>query len=191
MNRIPKGFYLGSMAAGWGSYVLVTTIAALTSKQETVATSGEKGGILVGLASLAMLYSSVIGLIVWYKAWASIQDGNARTTPGKAIGFLFIPLFNLYWMFQAIWGFSKDYNSYVQRHQIGVTSLPEGLFLASCVLPFVGLIPILGVLAGIAEFIVVIMVVLKVIDGVNALPEGGPMPAAQRAFPVGTPPTNP
>ena len=32
-------------------------------------------------------------------------------TPGKAVGFLFIPVFGLYWMFVSIWGLGKVFNA--------------------------------------------------------------------------------
>ena len=39
-----------------------------------------------------------------------IQAGGVRTTPGKAVGFLFIPFFNLYWVFTTYVGLAKDWN---------------------------------------------------------------------------------
>ncbi len=72
-------------------------------------------------AVLAILYlvEIIMMCFFWHAAWRTIQDGNARTTPGKAIGLMFIPLFNLYWAFVLIAGFAKDYNAFCRRHGIG------------------------------------------------------------------------
>ena len=102
--------------------------------------------------------------------WESIQDGHARTSAGKAIGFLFIPFFNLYWIFQVLWGFSKDYNAYVERHALDAKKLSEGLFLACTILPLTTCIPFLNFLTIIPYWIVFTMVVSQVCDAVNALP---------------------
>ncbi|MEW6096676.1 MAG: hypothetical protein AB1567_09145 [bacterium] len=115
---------------------------------------------------------------MWYKAWASIQDGFARTTPGKAVGFLFIPFYNFYWIFQVIWGFAKDYNSYIDRHGVSASKLPEGLFLSSCILSVLGIVLgilgrfpwfALGIIVHIIVDIIEIIILIKTCDAVNSL----------------------
>jgi uncharacterized membrane protein len=59
------------------------------------------------------IYVCVVVCVFIYRAWASIQDGHVRTGPCKALGFLFIPFFNFYWIFQAVWGFAVDFNKYL------------------------------------------------------------------------------
>ena len=117
-TRLSKSFYVGSIIGG-----------------------SVLGGIMVGMqvwfGYLLSVYSIVISLVLLYKVWAAIQDGHARTTPGKAVGYMFIPFFQLYWLFQAYWGYAKDYNSYISRHGISTSRLSEGLFLYYCILPFV------------------------------------------------------
>ncbi|MGH9580726.1 MAG: hypothetical protein ACRD2R_07020, partial [Terriglobales bacterium] len=111
----------------------------------------------------------VVNVVLWYKAWAAIQDGHARTTPGKAIGLLFIPFFNFYWAFQALWGWAKDYNAYTARHGIQAPRMPEGLFLAYVILFIVAFIPALGVLASLVALVLAVVMAAKICDGVNAL----------------------
>ena len=108
---------------------------------------------------------------LYYRAWKSIQDDHARTTPGKAVGFLFIPFFNLYWMFPAIWGFSKDYNAFIQRHSVEAPRLPEGLFFAYVISILGWLIPGVNVLFALATLILNIPIINKICDAVNALPD--------------------
>lgn len=178
MQRMSKGFFVGSIAGGLGVGILLSFVGILLASSSHM---DEAAPFAIVLAVLAMLYGVIVMLMMWYKAWAAIQDGHARTTPGKAVGFLFIPLFNLYWIFQAILGFAKDYNSYVDRHSLGVAKLPEGLFLAYCVLVLAGIIPILGMLTSVAALGVMIVLAAKVCDAVNALP------AAPMAAPAPTP----
>jgi hypothetical protein len=73
---------------------------------------------------------------VWlYKMWAAIQDGHARTTPGKAVLLMFVPLFNWYWIFQVLPGYATDYNAYIARHGVQAPKLNQGVILATMILP--------------------------------------------------------
>lgn len=119
---------------------------------------------------LTIFFFIVLCMFV-YNSWTAIQDGHARSGPCKALGFLFIPFFNLYWIFQAFWGFSKDYNAYVARHGFqAAAKLPEGLFLAFCILILVSLIPFLDIATGIAGFVIFAVIINIVCDAVNVLP---------------------
>ncbi len=52
----------------------------------------------------------VLSCIVHYKCWKAVPKEIARTTPGKAVGFLFIPFFNFYWAFVSYMGLAEDLN---------------------------------------------------------------------------------
>jgi len=71
---------------------------------------------LLCLSEIPMLISLVLDFILIYRFWQIIQDGFARTTPGKAVGFLLIPVFNIYWYFVAYVGLAKDQNKFIARH---------------------------------------------------------------------------
>jgi hypothetical protein len=128
-------------------------------------------GVLVGLGFLGLLYASVINLIFIYKIWQAIADEYARTTPGKAIGFLFIPLFNLFWIFEVLWGFAKDCNNYIKSRSLAAKPLPEGMFLACSILVATSGIPYLGILCGLAYSVLWIIVVSRTCDTINAFDE--------------------
>src|SRR5215471_2350261 len=109
MQRLSKRFYLSSPITAIPSAVilLVAGIAIMAG------TSSDSEPVLVVLLVLAIsggLYASVVYLVFIYKIWDAIPDRFARTTPGKAVGFLFIPIFGIYWIFQVLWGFAKDCN---------------------------------------------------------------------------------
>lgn len=68
------------------------------------------------VGSLVSLGAAILGFILLYKFWQVNQDGRASTTPGKAVGFMFIPFFNIYWIFRAFPGLSLDQNRYIADH---------------------------------------------------------------------------
>jgi ABC-type dipeptide/oligopeptide/nickel transport system permease component len=88
--------------------------------------------------------NGILTLVYLHRAWAYIQDlPNVFTTPGKAVGFLFIPLFNVVWLFFAYYNWAGDYN--LRCALVSTKSFPkvsESLFLSFCILSVVGL-PIL------------------------------------------------
>jgi len=112
--------------------------------------------VTFGLSAIA---SAVLFYIILYRSWQQIQDGYARTTPGKAVGFLFIPFFNFYWIFEAFTGFVKDSNAYIQRHALPVKLQDVGLATATCVLTLLCLVPYLNFLTGIALFVLQIILI--------------------------------
>jgi len=84
-------------------------------------------GCLTGWLALNFLYL--------HRLWSALQYGRPRTTPGQAVGLLFVPLFNLYWIFVAFYGLAKDYNRITGRFKDlnRAPKLSEGLFLAYCI----------------------------------------------------------
>ncbi|GJM19295.1 MAG: hypothetical protein DHS20C14_15080 [Phycisphaeraceae bacterium] len=91
------------------------------------------GLILLGIAFLVNFPGAICGYILVYRWWRQIQDGFAETSPGKAVGFLFIPMFNYYWIFVAYWGLAKDLDAYTQRYGIEAPSARPGFALATLI----------------------------------------------------------
>jgi len=91
------------------------------------------------LLLIPFMVSWVFEFMLLYQLWKQIPSNIARTTPGKAVGFSFIPVFNFYWWFVAFWGLCKDMNETLYRrgtsHQVS-----EGLGLATCIFGIVHLI---------------------------------------------------
>jgi len=101
------------------------------------------GFMISGGAGMAIAY--IYGMICLYKCWAVLQGFTARTTPGKAVGFLWIPIYNLYWMFVAVRGLAKDANLFLSQRKITTHPINADLSLAVCILifiPYVGFINI-------------------------------------------------
>ncbi|NNE90551.1 MAG: hypothetical protein HKN23_02795, partial [Verrucomicrobiales bacterium] len=88
-----------------------------------------------GLFLVCMFVYTIISYIYLYRGWLCIQGlPGVQSTPGKAIGMLFVPFYNIYWIFIAFSGWAKDYNRFCTER--GVNYFPranEGLFMAFCV----------------------------------------------------------
>lgn len=128
-------------------------------------------GLLIFFAIAPFVFTQMILLLtVVYKMWAAIQDGPyARMTPGKAIGLLFIPFFNLYWVFQAWGGFPGDYNAFIDRHALPVPKLSPGLYIVYPIVLVLSVVPVLGILALLIGPIVFVVLMVKTCDAVNRL----------------------
>jgi hypothetical protein len=111
--------------------------------------------ITFGLSAIATM---VLWYIILYRCWELIQDGNPRTTPGKAVGFLFIPFYNFYWMFVAFPGWAKDVNIYNKVRGYPIANVGADLPTAMCILSLVSIIPYVGYLTAIAAFVIIIIV---------------------------------
>lgn len=58
---------------------------------------------------LLLLIPTTILYCMWlYQSWKAVPPEFRSATPGQAVGFLFIPLFNLYWVFRAVPGLSRS-----------------------------------------------------------------------------------
>ncbi len=179
-------------------FVAISLEANPASSRNNDALLGLLGASAV-LALVACVLLIVMTSVFWYRAWETIQDGQARTTPGKAVGFLFIPLYNLYWMFEAVRGFAVDYNEYVHRHHITAPRLSVGLFTTACILQIgnivIQFVPIVNLLYGAILYVLWLPVLFSAMGAVNALRKKGAGQLAsrgpQRAFSSGLPTTPP
>lgn len=206
MNKVSKGFYVGVFLVGalgnWIAWEIVSALRIAFPDKEGVL------GMLMVPASWLSLLSVVVLLILIYKMWAAIQGAGARTSAGKALGFMFIPLFNLYWAFQVWWGWTKDYNRIAQRDNVELPRMPEGIALAICVLPLVSTALVVAgfivgglegmaaggfgnigmqasMVVGLLNTILTAVLFSKICDGINALVDAGLVPERpERTAPI-------
>ena len=202
MNKLSKKFYLGSIAGGICGGIAIFGVSLGFFLFLIMGESPVKDDklaliilvtIMIFLGLALMIYGIVVYCILLYKSWQQIQDGQARTTPGKAVGFQFIPLFNLYWIFIAYWGFAVDYNKYIQYKELEVSPLNQLLFLAYCIVVWwavalyyicginnnLAMIPSVGtqilnvttIIFMLAEVVIWIIIADKMVNAVNNLRE--------------------
>src|SRR5690606_13127284 len=95
-----------------------------------------------------------------------LQDGVTPVSPGKAIGFLFIPFYNIYWMFRVWAGYPKEYNDYLDRHRLSAPRLTSTVFT---IFPIAILLSALLVFPLLILPFVTIFAVARACDAVNNL----------------------
>ncbi len=121
------------------------------------------GAISLILANLALIATAVLFSVMLYKSWNQIQDGYARTGASKAVGFLFIPFFNLYWVFIAVYGLACDLHNYVVRrrlygrYDLTPYQVSPGLSLACCILLVCDWIPFLNFVTLLPSLVVLVI----------------------------------
>lgn len=108
-------------------------------------------------AGISAIASMVLFLVIVHRCWGLIQDGYARTTPGKAVGFLFIPFYSFYWIFPAISGLSKDMNMFMGRRGLPLPRNNEGQAQAFAILWLLSCIPYVNFLTAIPALVLWIM----------------------------------
>lgn len=105
-----KKLSVGIYAASLGLFLLVLLIVigifvlGVSSNNSGINMAigvGLNFGILAYLQFMAV--HTIFNFLILSRMWGAIQDGQTQITVGKAIGFLFIPFFNIYWIFRA-WG---------------------------------------------------------------------------------------
>jgi hypothetical protein len=172
--RLPKGLYVGTIAVTLGLSGILSIISIVMTTTGTGMSRRSDPYQLLSMLAIAVLLAiigAVVMMVLVYKMWASIQDGYARTSPGKALGFMFIPLFNLYWVFQVFPGFAQDFNAFASRYSINAPRLPAGLFTAYVILSLLAVIPIIGLFLVPINFFVGLIMISKICDAVNSIPE--------------------
>lgn len=124
------------------------------------------GGLLIMLpASCLLIAATVFDSILLYRNWLLLQGHGARITPGKAVGFCFIPVFFFYWWFVAYAGLARDNNRYMDTVGTGGPRISYGLGVAIAVMGIVGWIlgwfPIISTLLCIPYSIIGFLFVLQ------------------------------
>jgi hypothetical protein len=109
---------LKSLYFTWLVFIILNTFVTLglsLSASNFAGVTNAAIGLTCAQAILGLV-ESILMFILVYHFWKTIQDGYARTSPGKAVGFLFIPVFFYYWIFVAFFGLSQDLNAFIKRH---------------------------------------------------------------------------
>jgi hypothetical protein len=143
---------------GWGlvgTWIVLSALSLVTSAV-TIALVIDAGNrisdreavaisIAVALGLLLLIPTVIIWLVWLYKAWDAVPEEFRSTTPGQAVGFLFIPFFSLYWVFRAVPGLSASIrraNEAIYGQDSGGAGF--GVGIATCI---VAIIPYVGILA--------------------------------------------
>lgn len=148
-----KKIYIGIYAASFCIFLLIGIPAILLAVFEnftryyidSLGMTMRQGMLpIYAAAILTYLQFTVVHVIYNFlmlgKMWGAIKDGQTPVTVGKAIGFLFIPLFNFYWVARAWGSFPTEYNKFIDRNRFNVSRLARFIFLLYPILQQVGII---------------------------------------------------
>jgi hypothetical protein len=98
-----------------------------------------------GLLALLALSAGTVALLVFlYRAWDAIQDGWTAVSPGSAVGLLFVPCFNFYWVFVGVAGLAGEVNAFVHRHRLAGRRASNTLGVIVGVVAILGSMPCIG-----------------------------------------------
>ncbi len=172
MSKMSKGLWVGFYTASLTIFVMFFTVF-LTGRLMLGNNFAGPGAVLLLLMAVLGLFQFAIAqfiytLLILSRMWGAIQDGHTEITVGKAIGFLFIPVFGVYWIFRAWGSFPTEYNNYIDRYSLNVPHLSTAVFT---------LHPIFTISAGILLVPILLLpfnfmaVISKTCDAVNALNE--------------------
>jgi hypothetical protein len=160
--------YWGYIAAVVVMMVIAVVIVASAASSRSQGTEQQVESALMGLGIFFFVLMAIVvtmtvfAMILLYRYWAVMQPYSKRTTPGKAVGFLFIPFFNLYWMFVAYHGLSKDIDAYLDANPGSAAPRPStGLVLATVIIMLLTMVPYLGNLASLALIVMLFLMKLR------------------------------
>lgn len=149
-------------------YTFISTLVSFADED------GETTGVLAVLFLVPLILNLIFSAKLHYRCWKAIPEEFARMTPGKAVGYLFIPFFNLYWLFPSVGGLGGDCAFLAKNRNIrGFDQLKSfGLVLAilMCCGWVFGAVPVLGLLISIGEFVIWLMFyndVVKLLNGIR------------------------
>ena len=73
---------------------------------------------LILIFLIAYFSGGILMCMLHYRLWKLIPKDVAQTTPGKAVGFMFIPFFNFYWISVSYLGLSKGLTEMLRHREI-------------------------------------------------------------------------
>ena len=133
--------------------------------------------LFVSMLFLPALTATILVTVHWcillYRHWSLLQGHGARCTPGKAVGFGFIPIFWFYWWYVAYVGLAEDNNRHLK--EAGITSvrmdpgLAFGYYLLNVLGCTIGLIPVVGVVLLVPTAIVGFILAIQQRDCILAI----------------------
>jgi len=154
-------------------YCLASVLGMVASFIDAV--DGKLGAVF-WLFCLPVWIASIISwAILHYKCWKALPKRFRAVTPGEAVGFLFIPLFNFYWAFVSYVKLATGFNAVrAERPGLPLRDM-TGLAIASAV-SFVccwilGWIPVIGALVFMVDLVFFILFYRGVVANANLLVE--------------------
>lgn len=167
MKQLSKLFYITLFITGYMFFGLFLVIEVYMRIYIGIPLPTIRSLVEIGFPYLIPIF--VLILVLTFKMWRSIRDIYARTTPIKAVLLLFIPVFNIYWMYHVLVGFAEDYNGFISRNEIETPPLHYDLFYAFFFLAVMSLIPFVGALPYLINLLFGPVIISEICDAVYAV----------------------
>jgi len=126
------------------------------------------------LLRFAFFVSALICLISFlellYYSWKIVEPNNENITGSKAVGYLFIPFYNLYWAYFIISTLPKELE--LKSQKWGIYSAPflsDSMIVATAILFVLFLIPIVNVIFLVPFLVVSYIYIVKMTESVRRL----------------------
>lgn len=105
------------------------------------------GCVFCVVSVLFELIAAIIFLVWLYKAWSVVPPDYNGPSPGLAVGLLFVPFFNLYWIFRAVPGLSSALHRVLKdRDPSGSHWTGFGVGLTACILALIPYVNVLSII---------------------------------------------
>ncbi len=134
-----KWLYIAGHAGYWVFAIGGMALTVALTSGGGAASDGATFASLLPAVGVVFILVALVAAMVWlYKAWTSVPeqmrytDAGKWITPGQAIGYNFIPFYNLYWMFISNLGLCEAINRTLVA-QGKQPKAPKGLAIAACV----------------------------------------------------------
>lgn len=184
-SPVREGGIVAQPRLSYGARITLMYVPVLLSLPFSIAALGllqRERTLAEGLAALGVaLVLSIVGIVAFaltiHALWKTIQPppvgaglpGVARTTPGRAVGFMFIPFFGFYWIFQVWVGLCTDTNRTLDELAPAVPRLSRGLAIAICICTLLSIIPFVGLVFSLGNLVMVPIFLWSAFRAANAL----------------------
>lgn len=117
----------------------------------------------------ALIAAVVFSCLILHRLWDLIPAEKAKTSPNRAIIFLFVPFFNLYWNFIAVHGLAKSLNGELALKNKLQSKVDERISLAFGVTAIIAFIasfesPFVGAIISIVQGSLLLLTLKQMID---------------------------
>ncbi|MCY2990788.1 MAG: hypothetical protein NTY19_23355 [Planctomycetota bacterium] len=163
-------------------YVSASVVGLLTDLVEL--SDGADAAVTLMLLSVPLFILQVVFFcILHYRCWRALPEDRRATTPARAIGFMFIPLFNFYWAFVTWPKLSVGLLQWQRDVGVDRPDDTRNMAYAYAVL-IIGAVTIswmskwLGILISIADVVVFVLYYRQVVSGLNRMLSHGAAPVS-------------